>query len=222
MASPPSNEGRGYVLRKIIRRAIQHGRLLGRSTPFLFSMVDTVCEIMGSAYPGILSNKSRSEQVIHSEEIRFSRTLDQALKKLDAELLQTATDAYMQHHMALVQNPKTNEAAMKAGDLLSPSSNEKIGDRVRYTINLVRNSGGWIPKLSGYRAFRLYDTYGLPIDFVRDALRDTGIELDEIELESQFEEHRVLARFMEGGHKEAAFANLCPDISLFSNKAGFL
>jgi alanyl-tRNA synthetase len=201
----PSNEGRGYVLRKIIRRAIQHGRLLGRSTPFLFSLVDVVCESMSEAYPQLLPTKDQTRQIIRSEEARFAHTLDQGLHKLDEELLLAVTDSYQQNHMLLVQNPKTINAAMKAGELLTTSSKEKIGDRIRFAINLIKEAGGSLPKLSGYRAFRLYDTYGLPIDFIRDALRDTGMELDEPEMERYLEENRVLARASwKGGHKEVA------------------
>jgi alanyl-tRNA synthetase len=199
----PANEGRGYVLRKIIRRAIQHGRLLGRTTPFLFSLVDIVCDLMGTAYPEIVANKDQTAQVIHSEEIRFARTLDNGLKKVEEDLQLIASDAYNQNHQMLISNPQTCKAAMEAGELLS--SKGKIGDRVRFVLNLIRDNGGTVPKFSGYRAFRLYDTYGLPIDFIRDVLRDLAIDLDEKEFEQHSENQKFMARASwKGGAKDSA------------------
>ena len=200
----PSNEGRGYVLRKIIRRAVQHGRLLGRTTPFLFAMVDEVVKIMGQAYPEIVENKDRISQTIVGEENRFARTLDLALKKFEEDLLESASDAYTQNHGAMLKQEQWNSAMEKAGALLS-ASNEKIGDRVRYVVNLLKDSVGVTPRFSGYRAFRLYDTYGLPTDFVRDALHDVGMKLDEAEFDRFLEEQRNRARASwKGAHKEAA------------------
>ena len=201
----PANEGRGYVLRKIIRRAIQHGRLLGQDSPFLFEMVDVLCEIMGRAYPEIVENRSSVAKIIQAEEVRFARTLAQGAKKLDEDLLQTARDAYEQNHKAMMLEEVWNLNIEEAGELLSDSS-RKIGDRVRYTVNLLKESVGFVATFSGFRAFRLYDTYGLPLDFIRDALRDVGIKLDEQELERQLDEQRSRARasWKGGGGKEAA------------------
>jgi alanyl-tRNA synthetase len=140
----PSNEGRGYVLRKIIRRAIQHGRLLGQDAAFLFSMVEPVCEIMGDAYPEIVEQRVRIIEVIRTEETRFARTLAQGLKKLDEDLLETAHEAYRQNHQAVLKAELWNQPLEDAGELLSDSS-QKIGDRVRYTVNLLKESVGSVP-----------------------------------------------------------------------------
>src|SRR5262249_34595672 len=87
----PSNDGRGYVLRKIIRRAIRHGRLLGAQKPFLAEMVATVRDLMGGAYPELKeSGAARVPEIVHSEETRFLRTLDAGLKKLEAHIASTA------------------------------------------------------------------------------------------------------------------------------------
>ena len=82
----PSNEGRGYVLRRLLRRAVRHGRLLGVDDPFLVRLVDRVIELMGDAYPEILEHRELIEQIVSSEEERFGTTLRQGVTFLDAEL----------------------------------------------------------------------------------------------------------------------------------------
>jgi alanyl-tRNA synthetase len=152
----PSNEGRGYVLRKIMRRAIRHGRLLGATKPFLQEMVVTVRELMGEAYPELLEpSADRVPDIVLAEEIRFGRTLDSGLRKLEEEL---------------------KPLAAKPGSVYA-----------------------------GESAFRLYDTYGLPMDFIRDAARDLGVQFDEAGFEKAMHEQRTRARASwKGGSKESA------------------
>ncbi len=152
----PSNEGRGYVLRKIMRRAIRHGRLLGATKPFLQEMVVTVRELMGEAYPELLEpSADRVPDIVLAEEIRFGRTLDIGLRKLEEEL---------------------KPLAAKPGSVYA-----------------------------GESAFRLYDTYGLPMDFILDAARDLGVRFDEAGFEKAMHEQRTRARASwKGGSKESA------------------
>ena len=152
----PSNEGRGYVLRKIMRRAIRHGRLLGATKPFLHEMVVTVRELMGEAYPELLEpSANRVPDIVLAEEIRFARTLDIGLRKLEEEL---------------------KPLAEKPGSVYA-----------------------------GESAFRLYDTYGLPMDFILDAARDLGVQFDEAGFEKAMHEQRTRARASwKGGSKESA------------------
>ena len=152
----PSNEGRGYVLRKIMRRAIRHGRLLGATKPFLQGMVVTVRELMGEAYPELLEPAAdRVPDIVLAEEIRFGRTLDIGLRKLEEEL---------------------KPLAAKPGSVYA-----------------------------GESAFRLYDTYGLPMDFILDAARDLGVQFDEAGFEKAMHEQRTRARASwKGGSKESA------------------
>ncbi len=152
----PSNEGRGYVLRKIMRRAIRHGRLLGGSKPFLYEMVNSVRELMGKAYPELLeANAARVPDIVLSEENRFGHTLDIGLRKLEEEL---------------------KPLSEKPGSIYS-----------------------------GESAFRLYDTYGLPMDFILDAARDLGVQLDEVGFEKAMQEQRTRARASwKGGSKDSA------------------
>ena len=152
----PSNEGRGYVLRKIMRRAIRHGRLLGATKPFLQEMVVTVRELMGEGYPELLEpSADRVPDIVLAEEIRFGRTLDIGLRKLEEELKPLAA---------------------------IPGS-----------------------VYAGESAFRLYDTYGLPMDFILDAARDLGVRFDEAGFEKAMHEQRTRARASwKGGSKESA------------------
>ena len=124
----PSNEGRGYVLRRIMRRALRYGRLLSLKTPFLPAVAEKVVELMGDFYPELVESRGLINQVVTNEEERFAETLDHGLKLLAEEL-----------------------ATLKAA-----------GKRV----------------LPGAVAFRLYDTYGFPLDLVQDALREEGLDLD--------------------------------------------
>jgi alanyl-tRNA synthetase len=152
----PSNEGRGYVLRKIMRRAIRHGRLLGATKPFLYQMVPTVRDLMGNAYPELREpGAARVPDIILAEEERFGHTLDIGLRKLEEEL-----------------RP------------------------------LAAQKGSIYP---GENAFRLYDTYGLPMDFIVDAARDLGVQFDEAGFEKAMQEQRTRARASwKGGSKESA------------------
>jgi alanyl-tRNA synthetase len=152
----PSNEGRGYVLRKIIRRAIRHGRLLGATNPFLFDMIKTVRDLMGDAYPELRDpSAARVPEIVLSEEKRFSNTLDIGLRKLEEEL---------------------KPLASKPGAIYP-----------------------------GESAFRLYDTYGLPMDFIVDAARDLGVQFDEAGFDKAMHEQRTRARASwKGVNKESA------------------
>ena len=201
----PSNEGRGYVLRKILRRAIHHGRLLGQDAPFLYSMVDAVCDTLGSAYPEIVESRQTVSRTIQSEETRFARTLAVAAEKLDEDLLETAENAFRQNREALLDEEILNQAVEEGDDLISDPT-KPVGDRVRYVANLLTKGLGIVPSFSGYKAFRLYDTYGMPLDFIRDAVRDAGMNLSEQQLDQHLEEQRARARasWKGGAGKEAA------------------
>ncbi len=134
----PANEGRGYVLRKIIRRAITHGRLLGQTKPFLHEMVFSVRDGMQDAYPELKETADRVSKAVLAEETRFAHTLDVGLGKLET---------------------------------------------------LLRAS-----HLSGQEAFKLYDTFGMPLDFMQDAARDQGIEFDQADFDRAMAEQRERAR----------------------------
>lgn len=121
----PSNEGRGYVLRRIIRRAVRHGNKLGLPNPFFSKLVQPLIDVMGDAYPELINSKAHIERILQQEENQFIRTLEQGLRLL-------------QDH---IKNLKGQE-------------------------------------LSGEVAFKLYDTYGFPIDLTADIIREQGLHID--------------------------------------------
>ncbi|MGA3209961.1 MAG: alanine--tRNA ligase [Terriglobales bacterium] len=146
----PANDGRGYVLRKIIRRAIRHGRLLGQTREFLFEMVYAVRDLMQDAYPELRDSAERVARIVRTEETRFAHTLNLGLAKLEEDLAPLA-DAKRQ----------------------SPQAHAMY---------------------SGAKAFRLYDTFGLPLDFIVDAARDQGIQFDQAGFDRAMSEQRTNAR----------------------------
>ncbi len=140
----PSNEGRGYVLRRIMRRAIRYGRNIGLTKPFLHETADVVFNIMKPAYPELSEAKAFITNVIRNEEIRFSETLDNGLRLLNDTL-----------------------------------SDMKAGGHTEVPGNVI---------------FKLYDTYGFPVDIVRDVVRDKGMTLDMDGFDSDMEKQRAQSR----------------------------
>jgi alanyl-tRNA synthetase len=136
----PGNEGRGYVLRRIIRRAIRHGYKLGQKQPFFFRLVDDLDRVMGDAYPELRSAKSRVSAVLRQEEERFAETLDNGMAVLESAL----------------------------------ASGEKL--------------------LDGDTVFRLYDTFGFPVDLTADIARERGVRIDMAGFEAAMDQQRERAR----------------------------
>jgi len=154
----PSNEGRGYVLRKIMRRGIYHGRVLGATGPFLFEMGRSVIDLMGEAYPELIEYLVRVVEIVRGEESRFARALEAGLPHLESDLAKVGAYGSGEHG---------------------------------------------IGAYGGDKAFRLYETYGLPADFIRDVVRDRGLQFDEEGFEQAMEEQRTRARASwKGMHKE--------------------
>ncbi len=153
----PANEGRGYVLRKILRRGIRHGRMLGQEGAFMYGMVEAVRDEMQAAYPELAESSARVSKVIRAEEERFGRTLALGSRQLDTAMERARKDA--------------------------PAS----------------------PALSGTTAFHLYETYGLPLDFIADAARDQGVAFDLTGFEVARSEEQARARASwKGGSKATA------------------
>jgi len=156
----PSNEGRGYVLRRIMRRAIRHGYKLGLSEPFFYKLVAPLAEIMGGAYPELNEKRALIEKTIRSEEDSFAVTLDKGMKLLE----------------------------------------EAIG----------KMKGTVIP---GEVVFKLYDTYGFPLDLTADIARERKLTLDEAgyerEMEAQRERARAASKFSTAGNVAYEGADTC-------------
>ena len=173
----PSNEGRGYVLRKIMRRGIYHGRILGATQPFLFEMVRSVIVLMENAYPDLVEHSARVIETVRGEELRFARAIEVGLPRLEADL-------------------------------------KNLGD---YGVGTYGTG-----KYGGDKAFRLYDTYGLPVDFIRDAVRDRGLEFDEEGFDAAMQEQRTRARASwKGAHKETANPAFAKIAENFKTKKDF-
>jgi alanyl-tRNA synthetase len=141
----PSNEGRGYVLRRIIRRAVRHGNMVGAKETFFYKLVAPLIDVMGSAADELKRQQSMVEQVLKTEEEQFARTLERGLALLDDELSKLTGDT-----------------------------------------------------LDGDTAFRLYDTYGFPLDLTADVCRERNLKVDEIGFERAMEEQRRRARESSG------------------------
>ncbi|CEQ22302.1 alanine--tRNA ligase [Paraclostridium sordellii] len=163
----PSNEGRGYVLRRLLRRAARNGKLLGMKEPFLYKLVDEVIAVSGEAYPELVEKAEYIKKVIRIEEEKFNETIDKG-----SEIL-----------ASYIEELKSN--------------NEKT--------------------LSGENAFRLYDTYGFPVDLTKEILEEEHLEIDEEGFQAEMEKQRQTARDARGNMdseawKEDAIAKLDKDI----------
>jgi alanyl-tRNA synthetase len=178
----PSNEGRGYVLRKIMRRGIRHGRLLGQEKPFLHEMVFAVRDEMQAPYPELKESAERVSKVVLAEEQQFARVLDQGSRQLDT-LLSAKRERYIDSiEVAPEFDPEEHDQAPAGSSDLSQM------------------------RLDGKEAFRLYETYGLPFDFMVDAARDAGFGFDYegFERAKLEEQQRARASWKGGSQKTAA------------------
>ncbi|WP_299547289.1 alanine--tRNA ligase [uncultured Tateyamaria sp.] len=166
----PSNDGRGYVLRRIMRRAMRHAHLLGAKDPVMYRLVPALVQQMGAAYPELGQAQALITETLQAEETRFKQTLDRGLKLLDDELAGLADGA----------------------------------------------------DLSGEAAFKLYDTYGFPLDLTQDALREKGRGVDTDGFDAAMAEQKAKARAAWSGSGEAADATVWFDVAEASGATEFL
>ena len=148
----PGNEGRGYVLRKILRRAVRHGKMLGMTDPFLYTLASLVCDLMKDAYPELVETREYAAKIVKHEEEKFSITLDHGMQLLD----------------------KICEEIVKKGQRLLP----------------------------GEELFRLYDTYGFPLDLTQEIAAERDLEVDEKGFYAEMEKQRERARLSWKGAKK--------------------
>ena len=189
----PMNEGRGYVLRKIIRRAIRHGRLLGAEKPFLYEMVFAVRDLMQDAYPELVESANRVSDTIKGEETRFAHTLDIGLSRLEG-LLNVTREDYERLVGSNVYELTRDRGGADFGELLGADA-----------VELAKQKYGPRSKLPGNEAFKLYDTFGLPRDFIEDACRDQGVDFDQAGFDAAMDEQKTRARASwKGGTKASA------------------
>ena len=186
----PSNEGRGYVLRKIMRRAILHSQMLSERQGALSQMVSKVIDLMKDAYPELIDDEHRITDIVRDEERRFARALKEGLGRLE-------DDIYLV--LLKIGRPRPGETAAR---------NESLRRSERADLNRrladIKQGGGRVV-FPGESAFQLYDTFGLPVDLIQDAVRDFGLELDQAGFDRAMREQRERARASwKGGAKEAA------------------
>ena len=166
----PSNDGRGYVLRRIMRRAMRHAHLLGAKDPVMHRLVPALVRQMGAAYPELGQAQPLITETLEQEEKRFKQTLDRGLRLLDDELSSLPNDA----------------------------------------------------ELPGDAAFKLYDTYGFPLDLTQDALREKGRSVDTAGFDAAMEEQKAKARAAWSGSGEAADATVWFDVVEAAGPTDFL
>ena len=157
----PSNDGRGYVLRRIMRRAMRHAHMLGAKDPVMHRLVPELVKQMGAAYPELGRARALIEETLRAEETRFKQTLDRGLRLLDDELAALPEDS----------------------------------------------------NLPGATAFKLYDTYGFPLDLTQDALREKGRAVDVAGFDDAMAEQKAKARAAWAGSGEAADATVWYDLA---------
>jgi alanyl-tRNA synthetase len=201
----PANEGRGYVLRKILRRGIRHGRLLGQTKPFMYEMVYALCHLMKDAYPELVESSKRVADVILSEERRFANTLDLGLSKMEDVLAQTKSGNLDKQIEA-----ETERELERSYHELPHDDYERerqvVNEARRRAATTILGRTKEVPAtFPGKEAFKLYDTFGLPLDFMIDAARDQGIEFDQSGFDRAMQEQRERARASwKGGAKQTA------------------
>jgi alanyl-tRNA synthetase len=216
----PSNEGRGYVLRRILRRAVRYGRSLGFHQPFFFKLVDVVARTMGDVFPEVCANQPRIKETIQREEESFNKTLDAGINEFDRfakakESLQSRlysrrrdfNESYCSNleNRELLSNEKLDELVDKqpttwrgVSELLG--NNSKLGtelnDRLwRYLADQIQIHVREYPtKVPGDVAFKLYDTYGFPLDLTELMARERGLTVDVSGFEQLMEEQRDRGR----------------------------
>ena len=183
----PANEGRGYVLRKILRRGIRHGRLLGATRPFMHEMVTAVSNLMKDAYPELVDQAERVAKIVFEEERRFAHTLDAGLARLEADLKTLRKEKADSQRVALSRDPLREQG-------LSPA------ELAQHQYQSAREL-----RYRGEDAFKLYDTFGLPFDFIMDTCRDAGVTVDVEGFERAMEAQRERARASwKGGSRQTA------------------
>ncbi|MEK6747285.1 MAG: alanine--tRNA ligase [Pseudomonadota bacterium] len=170
----PSNEGRGYVLRRIMRRAMRHAHQLGCKDPLMYKLVPALITEMGAQYPELSRAEATITENLRAEEERFKQTLERGLKLLDDELSSCG-----------LQSSSTGSRATEKDPAQPKGSQDDV-------------------KFSGEIAFKLYDTYGFPLDLTQDILRTKGLEVDTDGFEKAMENQREMARTAHKGSGDTA------------------
>src|SRR5947208_3144680 len=195
----PSNEGRGYVLRRVLRRAVRYGRTLGFHEPFFFKLVDVVAQTMGDVFPEIRAKQRTSKETIGREEEAFNKTLDRGISEFHNAIIRSiqrhSTNAGLGERMIIEMEPYRS----RGGLVTNIHNADKPLPRVRLNVATATATDfekllGARPLISGEHAFALFDTYGFPLDLTELMARERGLTVDVAGFEKLMEEQRERAR----------------------------
>jgi alanyl-tRNA synthetase len=187
----PGNSGRGYVLRRLIRRGMLFGRELGSDDPMLSKITDTVSDHMGHAYPELVSNRDFIKDVLEKEESSFSRTLE-----FGVQVLSGMIDYRSSNPDAAEQIKDGKKLTVPAGDDgRSVGIRQAIAELERLVAMGEQDAiDDWRSKISGTEAFVLYDTYGYPVEVTEEVAGEAGLKVDRSSFESEMEAQRQRGR----------------------------
>ncbi len=195
----PGNNDRNYVLRRILRRAVRYGRTLGFKEPFFYKLVDVLADTMGDVFPEIRAKKKQVQEVIQREEEAFNKTLDRGINLFEGDVFQRA----------ILDCAKRDDIHFAAKGLIPSEGGSVEAKYVQFfrhqTIYGEFSSsellaGAWkkflksTPTISGEDTFKLYDTYGFPLDLTELMARERGLTVDKEGFEKLMEEQRARAR----------------------------
>ncbi len=195
----PSNEGRGYVLRRILRRAVRYGRSLGFHEPFFFKLVDIVAKTMGDVFPGVREKEKHVKETIKREEVSFNNTLDRGIELFEGVVLFNSISAaateqgyqVKKEYFGRSSDPNLEEFTI----WLSQGSHPVVDlDASQVRAGEWREFISRTPAVSAEDTFKLYDTYGFPLDLTELVARERGLTVDVAGFEKLMDEQRERAR----------------------------
>jgi alanyl-tRNA synthetase len=195
----PSNEGRGYVLRRILRRAVRYGRTLGFHEPFFYKLVDVVAKTMGNVFPEVRTKQSQVTETIKHEEEAFNKTLDRGISEFHNAIIRSvqrhSINAGLGERMIIEIEPYRG----RSGSVTNIYNADKPLPKVKLNVETATASDfekllGARPIIAGEHAFALFDTYGFPLDLTELMARERGLTVDVTGFEKLMEQQRERAR----------------------------
>jgi alanyl-tRNA synthetase len=205
----PSNEGRGYVLRRILRRAARHGHLLNMKESFLYKLVDIVVDLMGDHFTELREKQAHIKLIIKAEEERFNLTLnrgliyfDQVIKSIPSHIEQIYHELFDENELYLFKLSKDEQKFLNNSSLINDIRNFQYKEFLSFVDQILKRKEfkKMIPiveefiTISGSDAFMLYDTYGFPLDLTRIMAEEKGLKVDEKGFEKEMEKQKKRAR----------------------------
>ena len=209
----PSNEGRGYVLRKVLRRAARHGKMIGLDHPFLYKLTGKVAELMSDAYPELLESTQRVAAVVKAEEVRFAHTMSVAVNGFDELVLDMARDAVRRQlstgeRAALDEVQRRSQGPVGMIETIRRLRSETLEGKLLEWFKTIETLQAqslegstleWFKtakqiSLPGERLFRLYDTFGMPWDLMEELANEQGLILDRVGFDEAMQRQRERAR----------------------------